>query len=471
MFKLIQSKIPKGYAVKNPKSKILLLGLLSLLPYFAAWWLNDLREHTVGFEIAFFSAFALYAGVVALALRLETFSRRELLAAFTLAVVMQSFLIFTPPTLSDDMYRYVWNGRVQAQGISSYQYPPKAPELAYLRDQDIWPFINRKGSITIYPPAAEMTYAFLWRIWPDSVRWFQIAVASSGLLAGGLLVGLLRALGRSPARVLIYLWSPLLAFETAHAAHVDGLILPLLVGAWWARARERDTLVGILLGLATAMKFYPALLLPALWRPQHPQGRWRLPLAFSLTIGLSYLPYLITYGSGFFSFLPKYLREQFNVGPLVGLIQTMLTTLGLDSRQGVIWLLLGTLAVNGLAMTLRPARDGETALRRCLWLMGAYTLLTHNLFSWYLLWLLPLLALFVQPGRWFGGQANAWAGWWLFSGLIALSYTFFIDWKPVPVAQWVQFLLLYLFLLLDLTRRWKDFKFYVRRNIEQAIKV
>ena len=41
-------------------------------------------------------------------------------------------------------------------------------------------------------------------------------------------------------------------------------MLPLLVGAWWARARSRDVLVGVLLGLATAAKLYPAILLPAL---------------------------------------------------------------------------------------------------------------------------------------------------------------------------------------------------------------
>lgn len=208
------------------KSKSLSLGLLLLLPYLVAWWLSDLRQHTIGFEILFFVAFALYAGAVVVALRQETFSRGQLTAAFALAAIMQGWLIFTPPTLSDDMYRYIWDGRVQAQGISPYRYPPKAPELTYLRDNIIWPYLNRKGSVTVYPPATEMTYALLWRIRPDSVRWFQIVMAASGLLAGGLLVGLLQAVGRSPNRVLIYLWSPLLAFETAHAAHVDGLLLP-----------------------------------------------------------------------------------------------------------------------------------------------------------------------------------------------------------------------------------------------------
>ena len=86
----------------------------------------------------------------------------------------------------------------------------------------------------------------------------------AGWSRAGCCSGCCGRLGLPPARGLIFLWSPLLIFETAHAAHVDGLLLPLLIGAWWARARERDGLTGMLLGLATAMRLYPALLLRAL---------------------------------------------------------------------------------------------------------------------------------------------------------------------------------------------------------------
>ena len=443
--------------IRQTKRLLFGLGLLSLVPYLIAWRLGHLREHTVGFELAFFAAFGLYAAVTVLVLRLKTFSRWEWVAVFGLAVLFQGFLIFTPPALSDDMYRYVWDGRVQAQGISPYLYAPKAPELAYLRDDDIWKYINRKTVVTVYPPAAEMAYALLWRIWPDSVRWFQIAMGLGGLLAGGLLIGLLKAVGRAPARVLIYLWSPLLAFETAHAAHVDGLILPLLVGAWWARVRERDILVGILLGLATAMKFYPALLLPALWRPRHPTGRWLMPLAYITTVIACYLPYLLTTGRGVVGYLPRYIKEQFNVG-LAGLLQPLMTQLGFDPRQGMLGLLLIVLFVIGLIMVIRPAQDGETAVRRSIWLGGTFLVLTYNLFPWYLLWLLPLVALFLSPGRLAGVRIDAWTGWWLFCGSVVLSYTFFINWRVMPLAQWGQFLPLYLFLLIDLARWLKQFR-------------
>jgi alpha-1,6-mannosyltransferase len=316
----------------------------------------------------------------------------------------------------------------------------------------IWPSVNRKDAVTVYPPAAQMAYALLWRIWPDSVRWFQVAMATGATVAGLLLLGLLKALQRAPARVLIYLWSPLLVFETAHGAHVDGLVLPLLVGAWLARVRRRDWLVGALLGLATAMKLYPALLAPALWRPRHRQGRWQFPAAFITTLGLCYLPYVWWSGAAVAGFLPNYFGERFNMG-LAAWLLPLFWSWGIDPDRGLLVLTLAALAITSAWMCLRPATDDAGALRRCIWLIGVFTLLTQNLFSWYMLWVLPLAALFLQPGAMLGLRLDGWTGWWLFCGLIALSYTFFLNWRPAPPAIAAQFIPLYALLLGDFIRR------------------
>ncbi len=427
------------------------LGTLSLVAYGYALSLQNLRQHTVAFLVAYFAAFAVYGVATVLALRMRRLSRPAVVGVFVLAAAMMALLVFTRPTLSDDMYRYVWDGRIQAQGISPYRYPPSAPELRDFRDAAVWRHINRKPAVTVYPPAAELAFAALWRIVPDSVRWFQIVAAASALLAGALLLGLLRSLGRSPARLVLYLWAPLLIFETAHSAHLDALILPLLVGAWWARVRQRDILVGVLLGLATAMKLYPAMLLPALWRPDDRRGRWSMPVAFGLTLLAGYLPSVLRDGTGVIGFLPQYFGERFNMG-LAALLIPRFETLGLNPDKGILALIVITLSALGLWMVVRPARDGETALRRSLWMIGAFTLLTQNLFSWYLLWLLPLVAIFVQPGRVFGLRADAWTGWWLFCGLIGLSYTIFINGYPMPWAIWAQYVPLYALMLAGAVR-------------------
>src|SRR5262245_13598592 len=106
------------------------LGGLSLVAYGALLLLGDLRRQTVGFEVAFFAAFLIYLLAVVVVLRDESPApSHALLLIFLFAVAFRAMLVFTPPRLSDDMYRYVWDGRVQAAGISPYTYPPSALSL------------------------------------------------------------------------------------------------------------------------------------------------------------------------------------------------------------------------------------------------------------------------------------------------------------------------------------------------------
>lgn len=438
------------------KIVLILVGLASLVPYLHLLQFDNLREHILSFERSFFLAFLLYAVATLVVLYSKSTGERVLIFIFLIAACIQFVLLFTRPALSDDMYRYVWDGRVQAQGISPYEYSPSANELAYLKDAQVWPNINRKSAVTVYPPVAQVIFMVLWQINPDQVWWFQASTALGALLAGVLLVGLLRDLGITSARVLIFLWSPLLLIETTHSAHIDGIILPLLVGALWARVRERDGLVGLFLGAATGIKFYPLFLFPALWRPRDKNGRWIMPLVFVATLAIAYLPYILMSGVQVVGYLPQYLKEKFNISPLVAALVKVFEGMGVNSNQGIYLLTMGVLIVITLWMIQKPVSGGRQALRRCIWLIGAVTLLSQNLFPWYMLWLLPLIAIFLEPsprsliGRSF--NLDAWSGWWLFCGLIALSYTFFIDWKTIQVVQWIQFLPLYAFLLIGYIR-------------------
>jgi alpha-1,6-mannosyltransferase len=426
---------------------LLALGLVSLLSYLYALQLGDLRQHTVEFEFAFWAAFALYILATILVLRMRDDGAaliRLLTLIFAFGIAFRGVLIFSQPKLSDDMYRYVWEGRTQANGFSPYLVPPDAPELGYLRDEAIWPLINRKSSVTVYPPGAELVFAALWRVWPDSVRWFQIAMTVGDLVAGVLLVRLLRALGQPPQRVLIYLWSPLVVFEVAHSAHVDGLILPFLVGAWLMRVKGRDGWAGALLGAATALKLYPIVLLPALWRPRDEAGRWRpawlMPLTCAAVIALAYTPYLAR-GALSAGYLPRYFSETGNMS-LAFLIIEFTRWLGGLPDQAANGVLAVVILIVSLILMIRPAVNAVEALRRCLWPIGAFLVLTQLLHPWYVLWLVPLVALFLQPGK-RGLAFDAWTGWFLFAGTVVMSYTFYIASKTVIWTLFVEFVPLY----------------------------
>jgi hypothetical protein len=442
---------------------LLLLGVSSLLAYLAAFALGDLRKNMIGFEIAFFGAFGLYLAAAALIVRSPKrsadSSRGTFRLIFLFALLFRLILLPTRPTLSDDMYRYVWDGRVQASGISPYRYPPDADEVARLKkgDRNVWRYINRKPAVTVYPPGAQIAYAGIWRAVGDSITGFKAAFVLAELFGGLLLLRLLRRFDQPPERVLIYLWSPLLVFEVAHAGHVDGLMLSLLIAAFWARAANRHALLGLMLGAATLVKLFPALLLPALLPLSWPLSRQtiRAPLktliAFSGILVAGYGVYLFSPANPI-GFLPQYFNENFNLGlahPLFEIAQR-LDVPGSTLANAVTF---GGLAALSLVFVLRPAASARDALIRCVWLIGWFTLFTQNLFTWYLLWLLPLIALFVEPGKFLGFKLAPMTAWLIFSGTIALSYVFFIRWRPVSETQVAEYAPLYALLLLSFAVR------------------
>ena len=105
--------------------------------------------------------FALGGAGILFALRLEDGADRRdaVIVVLAGALLMRLALLFVEPYLSTDIYRYIWDGRVQAAGINPYRFVPSAPEIAHLRDPAIFPNINRADyAVTIYPPAAQAIF-------------------------------------------------------------------------------------------------------------------------------------------------------------------------------------------------------------------------------------------------------------------------------------------------------------------------
>ncbi len=381
---------------------LVLLGLGSLVAYAYALRQANLRQQHLELMAAVFGALACYLPAVAAIVRDDRPTPlRNLLLILAFSIAFRAIMVFSQPVLSDDMYRYVWDGRVQASGINPYAYPPEAAEVSSLRDSVVWPLINRKWAVTVYPAAAQMSFALLWRIWPDNVRWFQIAATSGSVVAGVLLMWLLKMLGRPAGRALVFLWSPAVIFETAHSAHLDGLVLVFVVAAWLARTRSRDGWLGFWLGIATAMRLLPLMLAPALWRPEDERGRrrggWVMPLVLvSVTLAF-YIPY-IQLGTGVVGYLPAYFAERGDASPqaFLGWLSPKLAVPAGPAGDVALFAALGAISLIFLS---RPARDGEQAIRRCVWPLAAFALLTQYLLPWYLLPIVLLCAAFVRTGK------------------------------------------------------------------------
>jgi alpha-1,6-mannosyltransferase len=246
-------------------------------------------------------------------------SRRGVWIVLLVAAAMRLPLIVSPPFLSTDVYRYVWDGRVQAAGINPYRYLPADPALASLRDQSVYPRINRaEYAPTIYPPAAQVIFAAIGYVW-SSVTAVKATMAGFEILAVCCLLRLLTAAKLPSERVLIYAWNPLPVWAFAGNGHIDAASIGLLATALLLRVRHRDGWTGVAFGLAILVKFLPAVVAPVLWRPR---GGWRTAGAAIVTISIFYALYSGV-GARIFGFLGGYGTEE-----------------GYDSGDGF-WLLAG----------------------------------------------------------------------------------------------------------------------------------
>jgi hypothetical protein len=405
---------------------ILAAGLISAFSYVALAATGDLTVHI---PLFLGCHLALLGLMLAGWLLVRKGGDRELRIALGAALLFRLVASLGGPALSDDVYRYVWDGRVQIQGVHPYRYAPDDPALEPLRDE-VWPEINHPELRTIYPPLAQYLFALLAALGAGPAG-FKLA---AGLLDFGVVLALIpivRRLRLPTARIVLYAWNPLAVMETAGSGHYEPLgVVAVLLAVWWLLT-NRPARSAAALAAAIHAKLLPIFLLPSYVR------RWRLrEIGVFVGVGVALaLPLALTgpaIGAGLFDYAERWERNSFVFyGVLVG-IETIDPTPGckdaitwLKSRLGEdalpwdwlyrhVWPQHLARAVAALAILfwvvfvafrkkIDPAR--ETYLT----LAGVIVLLP-TMHPWYVLWVLPFAAIYRSRG------------WLLFAGLVPLSY-------------------------------------------------
>ncbi len=295
-----------------------------------------------------------WVAFIAAAWLLRKVPRRAAVALVLLGgIVVQVAAVSAPPQNSNDSYRYVWDGKVQAAGIDPYQYVPTATQLTGLRNEFLFyprgqycvrpkyvsshpaaeltpgcTRINRPTVPTIYPPVAE-AYFLAVHYLPgggDSSTPIQATTALAAVLVTVLLLFGLKRLGRDVRMAALWSWCPTVALEAGNSAHVDviavGIATAAILVLATARTTRRTVLGGILLGLAIATKLTPALAVPALLR-----RRWvTVALAAGGAFTAVYVPHVLRVGGKVIGFLPGYLhQENYTTGTRYGIIGLFVT--------------------------------------------------------------------------------------------------------------------------------------------------
>jgi hypothetical protein len=330
---------------------------------------------------------------------------------------IQVAAVSAPPRMSSDLYRYIWDGRVQAAGIDPYQYVPTATQLDGLRNEflfyprgeycvratyvsrhpaaDLTPGctrINRPTVPTIYPPVAEAYFLGVYYLHPadDSSTPIQATTALAAVLITVLLLFGLRGLGRDVRTAALWSWCPTVALEAGNSAHVDVIAVGLAAAAILllatARTTRRTVFGGILLGLAIATKLTPVLTVPALLR-----RRWVTVLVAAGSAFIAvYIPHVLRVGGKVIGFLPGYLQQEgYTKGTRFGIIGLFVT--------GPLAIAVAVLILGAVAFAVLQFTDPDRPWRGALIMTAAALAVTTPHYQWYSLLLVMLVALDGQP--------------------------------------------------------------------------
>ncbi len=232
---------PSRAGSRVPQTAAAIAGALTLEALFARMaWLGDLK-----IEVIETIALALAAGIVYF-LALYAFehspkSRSALWIIMAGAVLFRLTLYSLTPSLSTDIQRYRWDGRVQNAGWNPYSVPPDDPRLAYLRDPG-WAIMPGPEIPSMYPPLSQLVFRFTARFLPGIIA-FKLPFVLADLLVLAMLAKWLQSYPDGNYRLAIYAWNPLVIVEFAASSHNDALAIAAMIAALAIMERRRGAAV------------------------------------------------------------------------------------------------------------------------------------------------------------------------------------------------------------------------------------
>jgi alpha-1,6-mannosyltransferase len=393
--------------------------------------LGDLKT-----EVIATIALALAAGIVYfLALYLLEHSAKTGAALWIIlagAVLFRLTLYSLTPSLSTDIQRYRWDGRVQNAGWNPYALAPNDPRLAYLRDPG-WAAMPGLEIPSMYPPLSQFVFRLGARFLPGTVA-FKLPFVLADLLVLAMLAKWLQAYADGNYRLAIYAWNPLVIVEFAASGHNDALAIAAMVAALAIMQRRPGTST-LTLTAGSLAKLFPVTLLPLALRLSGWPRKLRGWLAFSgaaLLVAACVWPYRTALAQ-FPGIFVRYQAIWQNYNPSLYAVLLWFSghaDIAAGAGEGVV---LG-LAIWAAARKLEP-------LRAVFLIIGAILMVAPNTYSWYFTWIVPLLCFFPNPA------------WLLLTILQFLSYKVLIEyqingiWHFDPYFQWLTYAPFYALLL------------------------
>ncbi len=341
-----------------------------------------------------------------------------------LGLIARLILLFAFPCLSDDIYRFIWDGHLIHNAVHPLSYTPSQIINAVMTADsfldNLYPLLNSKDYYTIYPPLHQIVFyvATMSSEWPLEL--------SSGLIKAILLacelgtisfsLKLLENMSKKRALVLLYVLNPLVIVEIMGNAHFEAMMVFFIVAMLYFLSKKNYVFSGIMFSSAVATKLLPLLFLPLiLVFIYKKKGIMKFVLSSAIVFLILFVPMFYTLDiANFFGSLDLYFQKfEFNAGIYYFLreIGRALTGYNQIAIIGPLMAFSALLIILYLAYKHLRHLKFEELIQFSLISFVSYLLLGTTIHPWYLI--LPI-ALSIY-------QLNLWI--WVWSFLVVLSYS------------------------------------------------
>ena len=483
------------------------LGLFSLVLYLGLTFLSKEFNWGEGYSerpileylAVYFSLFVLYALACTHVFN-SAWNQKTFWTLIVFGLLFRAAILPSQQIQEDDVYRYLWDGKVFAHGINPFKYAPDEineyrslkiqnpvyfhsryndhdqSELAVLSDLKwenatalkFMERINHPDVPTIYPPLAQIVFRLSQHIKTDSLLTLRILFLVFDLMAMLFIVLTLRSLHLNQNFSLVYFWSPLILKETFNSTHLDIIGISCLCVSVYFLVRGRMTGSVFFLALSVLGKLYSGILLPFYlqrsWLLARQNGNRGVSVPalhlflFCVVVGVCYLPFigigekafagLKTYSmywqsnDSLFALLLYFLKDILELG-----VDTAIPVFGNSMILGKnIMAIVVLVSVGFLLIKKIPGADSPQGWVRNLFIVMTLVFLISPVQNpWYLCWTVPFLCLFHYRSL------------ILLTGLVGLYYLdFYFDYQDLSQYSvwiaWFEHTPFYLYLIWELTR-------------------
>lgn len=312
-------------------------------------------------------------------------------------VLLIGTLCFVDPTLSDDIYRFIWDGRLSAAGLDPFLYTPSVlltMEAEMIRaglSVDFYSLLNSPDYYSVYPTVMQWVFEGTARLAGDNIYLhtvlIKIILGSSIWGAWYFLIGICRLLSISLNISLLFILNPLLLIEVVGNTHFEGLQIFFISLSIYLILKQKYIPGAITWGLAAAVKLLPLLLIPVIMRYLGLKKGLAFAAISSLIFTATFMPFMsLELIENMGSSIDLYFRSfEFNAS-----VYYLLRELGYLIKGYNLIAYIGP-ALSGLFLLIyagllvrQPEQNKERMISTILWALTLYYLMSTTIHPWYL---------------------------------------------------------------------------------------